>query len=362
MGWAAREPLIIDETLMPTPAESLEGEQLANGWAVKKLIPLGPAATGGNFSVGYLVEHSDGRKGFLKALDYSRALRSADVARELQRLTTAYNFERDVLDVCKSLRMDKIVTAIAHGTHHMPTHPTPVPVDYIIFSLADGDIRKHISSAAKIDLAWKLRTLHHVAVGLQQLHKAQIAHQDLKPSNVLTFGGRDAKIADLGRAVRIGIPMPHDSAWVAGDPNYAPIESLYGYLPANWNQRRLGCDLYHLGNLAAFLFGVTNVSGAIIAKLLPSHHPRIWSGLYKDVIPFVRHSFEDVLRDFEAGLVATGYSHAKEIAQFVRELCEPDPAERGTPRLRGSASQYSLEVYVSRLDFLARRAEIMGLK
>ncbi|MCY0996234.1 protein kinase [Myxococcus sp. MISCRS1] len=347
---------------MTVLARNLTGVQLKGGWTVKTLLPLPLGATGGSFSVGYLVDNTDGRKGFLKALDYSRALTVPDVARALQALTTAYNFERDVLDVCKSMRMDKIVTAIDYGSYRDPSPAAIIPVDYIIFALADGDIRKHLLSVGTIEMAWRLNTLHHVAVGLSQLHKVKIAHQDLKPSNVLTFGRKEARIADLGRVVRAGVPMPHDKLPFAGDPGYQPIECHYGHSPAEWEPRRLGCDLYHLGNLTAFLFGLTNITAAIIVKLNVSHRPGRWSGLYKDVVPFLRHAFEEVLVDFEAGVAATGYAHAAEIARFVREQCEPDPRERGVPRLRGGKAQYSLEIYISRLNYLAHRAETMGLR
>lgn len=52
------------------------------------------------------------------------------------------------------------------------------------------------------------------------LHGLDIAHQDLKPSNVLP---------------------------IAGDPTYAPPELLYNYVPADWNVRRYACDVYLLG-------------------------------------------------------------------------------------------------------------------
>ena len=47
-------------------------------------------------------------------------------------------------------------------------------VEYLIFDLADGDIRAHLDAQHAFDLAFALRTLHHVAVGLDQLHKADM--------------------------------------------------------------------------------------------------------------------------------------------------------------------------------------------
>src|SRR5205823_2049082 len=67
-------------------------------------------------------------------------------------------------------------------------------------------------------------SLHHIATGLYQLHSAEVAHQDLKPSNILVFEGSTSKIADLGCASVKGVASPRDSAAFAGDRTYAPTD------------------------------------------------------------------------------------------------------------------------------------------
>src|SRR5688500_2118674 len=91
------------------PATRLLGAKLAGGWTVTKKLERPPNATGGQFSAGYEVENEDGRRGFLKALDFSAAFDNPDPARELQAMTTAFNFERDLLERCKAKRLDKVV-------------------------------------------------------------------------------------------------------------------------------------------------------------------------------------------------------------------------------------------------------------
>ena len=56
---------------MNTPAQELTGIELDGGWKVLELLKRDPKATGGNFSVGYVVESSSGDRAYLKALDYS---------------------------------------------------------------------------------------------------------------------------------------------------------------------------------------------------------------------------------------------------------------------------------------------------
>ena len=70
------------ETPTTTSAAMLAGMTLQDGTEVLRRIALAPAATGANFSVGYVVRLPDGREAFLKAIDFSRAMAAPDPARE----------------------------------------------------------------------------------------------------------------------------------------------------------------------------------------------------------------------------------------------------------------------------------------
>jgi serine/threonine protein kinase len=179
------------------PHEALEGLQLGDGWTVLSRVHRGPELTGGHFSCGYIVEHSDGRRGFLKALDFfSRLAQSADPARALEPLIKAFNFERDLLRSCR--RMSRIVTAYTDGAITVPGFPPPNTVQYIIFELADGDIRSLMITSETFDVCLALRALREIAIGLRQLHTIGVAHQDVNPSNVLRFQPHVGhKLADL---------------------------------------------------------------------------------------------------------------------------------------------------------------------
>ena len=66
---------------------------LASGWEV--LTPVGFAAPvhEGQHSVGYFVQHRDGREGFLKAIDLSDVYQAPNVMLELQLVSAQFNFE-----------------------------------------------------------------------------------------------------------------------------------------------------------------------------------------------------------------------------------------------------------------------------
>jgi serine/threonine protein kinase len=249
-----------------TPAEQLEGMKLDNEWLVVKKINHTPDHTGGRFSTAYLVKNNTGDEAFLKALDYTEALNSPDPARALQALTESYNFERNLLDKCKNKKMSRIVRALEFGKTKIGTEVTGV-VEYIIFELAQSDLREQYTQLLNFDYAWKFKTLHHIATGIWQLHGAKISHQDLKPSNVLVFKGDESKLSDLGRASTIGIVPPHDNLEIAGDKTYAPPELLYHEIPADWNQRRFGCDLFLLGSMITYLFTGLPINAFLYDKL-----------------------------------------------------------------------------------------------
>jgi eukaryotic-like serine/threonine-protein kinase len=339
------------------PAEMLEGLTLGDGWKVVERYKRDSKFSGGNFCVGYRVEHSDGRQGFCKALDYAAIFTmEGDPATLLQELTQSYNFERDVLRKCDEFRMSRIIRILGDGVTTVDGFP--IPVSYIIFEYAQYDVRHELDEEKDLEAALRLRTLHHVATGLKQLHGIDIAHQDLKPSNVLIVDPcaekRSSKLGDLGRATDRRMYAPHDEYPIAGDPAYAPPEQLYSAVPIEFGPRRLACDLYHLGSLIAFMFTSVPMNGLLLLELHPSHQWNSWTGTYAEVMPYVRDAYGRALVTVHA---ACPPSVADRLTKLVEYLCEPNPSLRGHPaEKRNSSNQYGLQRVVSELDLLATRA------
>ena len=341
-----------------TPAQQLVGKKLQNGWKVEKLIDRPETATGGHFSTSYIVRSDNGEKAFLKAMDYTKALGSLDPdpARALQSMTAAYNFERDILEKCKSRRLSRIVTVLDSGTLQKGD-PSSV-VQYLIFELANDDIRSFVGWERAFDAAWALRTMHQATAALQQLHSVEIAHQDVKPSNVLIFENNRSKLADLGRASDRHSTSPHDELVCAGDQTYAPPELLYGYASQDWGVRRLGGDLYLLGSLVVFLCTSVSMTHLLYRRLDEKHRWTNWGGTYNEVLPYLQSAFAQVIRELRKQIQIDS---TDEITELVKQLCNPDPKLRGhTENIKYSKysdNQYSLERYVSIFDRLARKAE-----
>lgn len=352
------------------PSWNLVGQTIPGGWTVTKQLarPGQPGAedlSGSFFSQGYLA--SKGKdQAFLKVIDVIQALIIQDsnlpLMDRLKVIGSSHSFECTILEICAKAKLDRIVSIIGKGELPPPVGSIlPVPVPYILFELADGDVRKIVSRTNKIDDAWRLRVLHDVAVGVQQLHGQAIAHQDLKPSNVLLCPGtgRGAKIGDLGRASQKGLEAAHDGNTIAGAIPYAPPEQVYGTRPTEWVDRREGCDLYHVGSLATFLFAGTNPTLFYAQELPPEIRPRLWGGTgasdYAMALPalqaaFVR--FVDQVRDNLPSWLQD------ELSQIIFNACNPDYTRRGDPDARQRQGRpLGIETFVSRFDRLAKRAQ-----
>ena len=221
------------------PAAFLQGEQLADGWVAIVKVAAKPGATGGIFSVGYEAERrnpdgtSTSEYGFVKAIDFSK-WRSfgPDPVSALPIMTDAFQFELLIVQECATRRMRNVVRGVSHGSVSIGAGLLP-DVNYIVFEVADGDVRGHLDALSTFDAVWALRVTHNVANGLRQLHASGIFHQDIKPSNVLMFDAAPeaerSKLGDLGRAFRPGHPAPHEGLPIQGDPLYAPPETFYGF-------------------------------------------------------------------------------------------------------------------------------------
>ena len=349
---------------MFNPANELEGLTLDGGWKVVDKIDLRRLTTGGAFSIGYNVENN-GKQGFLKALDYSILTRVPPDQRItlIEKMSSAFIFEKNLCIQCRDENLRRVVHPIADGQYVFEDEDEILVnwVDYIIFPRAKGDLRDQMSGIDSFDLAWRLRALHHITIGLQELHYRGIAHQDLKPSNTLVFEGEGTKISDLGSAsVRgRGTPAPRDEELIAGAHNYAPPELLYGLRIEDWTKRRYGCDAYLLGSLVAYFFSQVTLTHQLISKLDLTHQPAVWNGTYEEVLIYIYDAWDKVIKEIEDDIDAfSADDYKSDIIECIKQLTNPDPTKRGHPtEIKIKSNQYSLERYVSLFDRLAQTAE-----
>jgi len=347
-------------------AQLLEGRVLQGGWhAVEKIAPAAHQ-TGGVYSSYYKVENGD-RKGFLKAFDYSAAARATnDFATEINNITTAYNLERDILELCKENGCRNIIQILDKGFIDVPEAGQYPRVEYLILEYAEKGNLRDVLSNNDVTLEWKIRSLHQMAKGLSELHKLSIAHQDVKPSNIVQLSSGQTKISDLGSAAPINgdqrrLPQ-RQLNHLSGTWEYAPPELLYGSIASDDNVRRIGCDLYLLGSMIAFYF--TNMSMTALIKnnlsaslcwTIPTNY-----GNYDSFKAYVIEAFEKAIADI-AFQIENQYLRDK-VVETVRYLCHPDPLVRGHEKnIARRGSNYSLERFISSFDLIARKLKLKKL-
>lgn len=342
------------------PAELLLGRDLVDGWKVTHEVPHPQASgrTGGNFSCCYLVER-EGQVAFLKAFDLSRALNSNDIPRAVSELAQDYVFEQEIHRKCRNRRMSRVVNCLSEGEITVDSSIIG-RVPYLIFELAkSGDVRKHIDTAQRIDLAWKLRLIHHIAVGGWQLHSADIDHQDVKPSNVMIFDDHSSKLGDLGCARDPQLRPARGFRTPPGDPAYAPPELLYRYLGDPIQEYPRSCDLYLIGSMVSFVFVGFGTTALLLGQLANSHRPGQWTQDFRAVLPALSRSFSQVLARAEPQIDSRVRAP---ILEVISQLGNPDPARRGHPRdFANRNGQPTLQRYVSLFNQLALRAELGAL-
>ena len=154
----------------PNAAENLVGRTLATGWHVAELIVKPPTATGGYFSICYKVTKGT-ETGFLKAYNFAKFFQLANSQGQMRStvdvvsdMLDSYKYERDLSALCRSKHVTKVAFVKDSGEEQVSGYPIAL-VPYLIFDSADGDVRSHLAFSSQLDAAWKLKSLHSVAVG-----------------------------------------------------------------------------------------------------------------------------------------------------------------------------------------------------
>lgn len=342
-------------------AYSLTGRVLKQKWYVKKRLEPSQFSTGGNFSVCYIVEDNDGIA-FLKALDFKQFMNdpNQDMVTGLNNATNCFLYEKNLLSMCSNKKFSKVSYVLDEGEEYVANHSIP-KVPYLIFELADGDVRNHLSFTSDVDLAWKLRSLHNISTGLMQLHSIEVTHQDLKPSNVLLYEGeKTSKIGDLGRAICKNLKSPYDTMPFSGDNFYAPIEILYGHYESEWAKRVYLTDAYMLGSMATFYVSGMNINALMFNHLNDTFKPWNWGGDFKSALSYILDAFYLSIEEIKINI--SNERIANDLAFIIQELCYPDPEKRCLHYSKGKINSLILQRVVSAFNRIAFFAEINLIK
>lgn len=354
----------------------LEGKVISGWKVIKKMAAPDKSKneTGGNFSTCYTVE-KDGAIAFMKVLDFAKItmMHGQLTAQIMQRASSEFNYEKALSEYCVNRKISKVVHYIESGDVLLDGYIVNGSVSFIIYEMADGDIRKVLDLSSKAELAArinslssKLKSLHDVSVGLNQLHSNDISHQDLKPSNVLSVNG-ESKIGDLGRSLCFNpkINCPYQGHF-NGDRNYAAPECYYPDFVGSV-ESLYQIDNYMLGGLISYyITGLT--FNALMNNYLPdvlqfTNFTRIQPQPYGNVLPDMINAYQKALKDFENEIPIVEVKNG--LVSLVSYLCNPDPKRRGHPKNVSETSRipnYDLQRTIQELDVLQSKAELALLR
>ena len=356
---------------------NLEGKVI-EGWYVKTKLPkpdTSKGESGGNFSICYIVE-KENKDFFMKVLNYQNIIfgtppSGMSFSEYMEIALKEFNYEKSLSKYCKEKRISKVVIYESSGEININEYKFPV-FSYIIYEKANGNIRKFIEYSKKMEfsarintLSEKLRSLRDVATGLSSLHRNNITHQDLKPSNIMEFGN-ESKIGDLGRSLCFdnAIECPYIARSFHGDWNYAPPEAIFGYLLPDVQERLYQMDNYTFGGLISYY--LTGMSfNALINLNLPHDmlYMRQMGLTYENIKVDLINAFAKSLQILRNEIPLE--SICESIVTIVEYLCNPDPAKRGHPQNltpKNKTPNYDLQRTITELDVVHHKARLELLK
>jgi serine/threonine protein kinase len=342
-------------------ANNLQGLTTDCGWEIFEKVSS-KQHSGGNHCVRYLARNDKGDVAFLKAMDLSRAFKfqARDRLQVINDLTGHYLFERDILSKCKDKNMTKVVVPLSAGEIRLANQPAPLDeVYFIIFEKAETDLRQaFLNSPPQIWYSF-FRAIKHTCLGLEQLHGAGIAHQDIKPSNILNFKKDISKIADLGRVIDAEGDSPFAHLHFAGDPNYAPIEILLNVSVNNFNERYLA-DLNAVGSLIYQTLMGVQITGALTSEAILIS-PAIQRMSYQQALPVYETAFFTIMdRLYQESEVRFDADIANAIVGTLTEMCHPDYKKRGSPKAITISARTNMRRYTSKINGILRLFKIKG--
>lgn len=143
-----------------------------------------------------------------------------------------------------AIRHPAIVTAHAMGAHDGIDY---FVMEHVLGVTLDAHAKERRAVGDPLSVAESLDLLIALAEGLAAVHRAGIAHRDVKPANVLLAPGNRVVLADLGLVLS---DLDGPTRKSQGTPNYMAPESILGTIAPGAAPL---VDVYALGVLAFWL-------------------------------------------------------------------------------------------------------------
>lgn len=339
------------------PADKLLGLTLLGEWEVVERVTRNAIRSGEPRSSCYRAVNAEGAQAFVKAFDFWHEDVDGDPL-SLERMVREFNHERKIHEICrekKLSRVTKILDAAKVVVEGFAVH-------YLVCEYAPKSFADALPPGDESVPAWeRLAALHKVAAGLAQLHGLEVAHQDIKPTNAVRYDCGNVKVTDLGSSSCRDIPAPHDDFSFCGQPGYAPYELLYDHV-GPWVQRRFGCDMFLLGNLAYTSFTGYSLTTLLTGSLPESLRHNSDTSDYQLALPYLVEKHHEWGPLFLESAGTVPISILEQLTSLILSMCHPDPAERGVSlNGRNPKMQYNIARCVSAFDLMSRKCRLRSV-
>lgn len=151
---------------------------------------------------------------------------------------------------------------------------------FVATELCAENLAQHVARQPRMDMAARLRLMREAAEGVARLHAAGVAHNDLKPANLLIALDGRLKLADVGLGV-VGLDVDTPDYSLATFAQYGVAVNLHGRAPEVLLQQRLtpASDVFSLG--LVFFFILTGCPGPFSGATLAEVDARIKAGRFE---------------------------------------------------------------------------------
>jgi hypothetical protein len=250
----------------PSPKEAplppwLTGRRTIGGFYV--LNPLGAGGVGSVFVVTRAEErhHDDAVRFALKVPDYN-----AEAARTLSEEEFLNLFRQEAGAL---LALPQHPNLAGFVTFDAGARPKPI----LVMELVEGPTLERVIERGDLDVGRALELLDGIGAGLQGMHRVDIGHLDVKPSNVIMRPVANSNAStETMRPVLVdfGLAGRNLRPGCATGPYGAP--EIWGLVPPDYDPRPMDADVYAYSCLAyETLTGDTLFDGASELSIIQAH-------------------------------------------------------------------------------------------
>ncbi|MER6122377.1 serine/threonine-protein kinase [Streptomyces sp. NPDC001795] len=196
---------------------------------------------------------------------------------------------------------------------------------FIVMELVAGEpLSAHVGRGRHLTLEQTVRWTQEICKGLTDIHGQGVAHQDIKPANVLLDGADGVKIVDFGIARFTDATASYK---VRGTLQYMSPEQFRGerVTPAT-DLYALGCVLYEM------LTGATPFAQCVTLEAITNAHCTRAPRPLADSRPGVPVAIEELVRRLLEKTPGARPPDARAVVRQIREL-EAVPQGEGEPHV-----------------------------